>query len=95
MFEGLAIGLAVALLVVVYYSRLTIRVSERCADRLLARSAGEFLAMRREEEHRTETANTTDRSRDVPPESESDAIPEMEMPTDLAERVQGAAVRYL
>jgi len=86
----LTIALATALLAL----GVVVRVTNRCADRLLARTAGEYVALRREEERQPQAAK--ERIEEVPAreEPEPDLI-EAAIPPDLAEKVQAGAGRYL
>jgi len=91
---GLTIGLVVVILVLFACLVMVIKVTNRCADRLLARTAGEYVVLRREEERRTQAGE--ERTEEVPAreEPELDLI-EAAIPADLAERVQAGAGRYL
>ena len=91
---GLTIGLVVVILVLFACLVMVIKVTNRCADRLLARTAGEYVALRREEERQPQAAKEHADDVSAREEPEPDLI-EAAIPADLAERVQAGAGRYL
>jgi len=92
--QGLTIGLGVAILILFACLAIVVGVTNRCADRLLARTAGEYVALRRGEERQPKAAKGHTEEVPAREEPELDLI-EAAIPADLAERVQAGAGRYL
>lgn len=93
-YQGLTIGLSAVILVLFACLVIVVRVTSRCADRLLARTAGEYVALRREEERIPQAAKERTEAVPAREEPEPDLI-EVTIPDDLAEKVQAGAGRYL